>query len=107
VGVRSRDAGGGYASRGFALHRALHGMAAVAGRRGQSFVGSDDAGELIRRANSVELVRPREIALEGQRGAPMADGLACPPTLQNAFRMWLSKVGLILMLGGGSVLSAS
>jgi len=26
-------------------------------------------------------------------GAPMADGLACSPTLQSVFRMWLSKVG--------------
>jgi hypothetical protein len=36
---------------------------------GTPSVGSDDAGELIRRANFVELVRPRELALEGQRCA--------------------------------------
>jgi hypothetical protein len=69
AGVRSRDAGRSCVSRGFALHRALHGLAAAAGRRGQSFIGSDDAGELIRQADCVELVRPRELALEGQRCA--------------------------------------
>jgi hypothetical protein len=53
VGVRSREAGGGCASRGFALHRGLHGLAAVGGRCGQSFVGSDDADELICRATFV------------------------------------------------------
>ncbi len=53
VGVGSREAGAACARRGFALHRALHGLAAAAGTRGQSFVGSDDAGELICRANFV------------------------------------------------------
>jgi hypothetical protein len=90
AGVRSREAGRGCASRGFALHRALHGLAAVGGTRGQSFVGSDDAGELIRRSNCVGArASPRSKA----RGAPMADGRAYSPTLQNVFRMWLSKVG--------------
>jgi hypothetical protein len=36
---------------------------------GTRSVGPGGAGELIRQANSVELVRPREFALEGQRCA--------------------------------------
>jgi hypothetical protein len=69
AGVRSVKAGGGCASGGLALRRALHGLASSAGRRGQRFIGSGDAGELICRANSVELVRPCELVLEGQRYA--------------------------------------
>jgi hypothetical protein len=69
AGVRSREAGGGYASRAFALHRDLHRLAAAGGRRGHAVRRSRRRGELIRRANSVELVRPRELALEGQRCA--------------------------------------
>jgi hypothetical protein len=68
------------------LHRGLHGLAAVAGKRGQSFVGLDDAGELICGANSVELVRPREIALEGQRcadGGRTGSFTNAPECLQN------------------------
>jgi hypothetical protein len=39
--VRSREADGGYASREFALHRALHRLAAAAGRRGHGSAGPD------------------------------------------------------------------
>jgi hypothetical protein len=92
--VRSGGTGGGCASRGLALHRALHGLAAVGGKCCQSFVGSDDAGELICGANSVELVRPRELALPDQR---CADGgrtglftssseCGCPNWAANGYR---------------------
>jgi hypothetical protein len=83
VGVRSGEAGGGYASHGFALHRALHGVAAVGGSGCHESAGSGDAGDLICPANFVGARTPARVRSSRLGGAPTSDGVACPPVLQN------------------------
>jgi hypothetical protein len=83
AGVRSREAGAACASRGFALHRGLHGLAAVGGSGCPGSAGSGDAGDLICPANFVGARTPARVRSSRLGGAPTSDGLACPPVLQN------------------------
>jgi hypothetical protein len=77
AGVRSRDAGAAYASRGFALHRALHGLASVGGRRG----------------HSVEFAVRVVVLTRLEFGELIASSDAAALVLHGLCSMWVSKVG--------------
>jgi hypothetical protein len=93
AGVRSREAGAACASRGFALHRGLHGLAAVGGSGCPGSAGSGDADDLICRANFVGARAPARSRARRPAVRRWWTDWLIHQLIHQLFRMWLSKVG--------------